>query len=128
MPLAPSLSLQCVVLRGIEIALRTDAQRERPPSNLLEALMSKLRPVGRRPDVAALVMVEAEAVPAWVASSESQRTIPVADREGDSDHASNFGRSIHRRRPDTQNDAVPASNTLRCHFTAGLAESQRLPM
>ena len=43
---------------------------------------------------------------------EDQRAIPIADRTRDSDHASNVGRSAHRRRHDMRNNAVSASNTL----------------
>ena len=45
---------------------------------------------------------------------EDQRTIPITARNRDSDHASNVGRSVHRRRPDRQDDAVSASNALQC--------------
>jgi hypothetical protein len=64
-------------------------------------------------------VVEAETVPAWVASSgKDRRTIPVADRKRDSYHARNIGRSIHGRRSAAQNDAVSVSNTLQCHGNA----------
>jgi len=47
---------------------RRATQRELPPPNLPEALLSKSRPARRRPRSLQRVAVEAEAVPAWVAS------------------------------------------------------------
>jgi hypothetical protein len=106
------------VLRDIEIAgIAAHRRTARVASiELGESLMPKSRPADARHGGAT---VEAETVPAWVASSEKVGDpLPVADRKGDSAHASNVGESIHRRRRDTQNDTVPAPNTLQCRFKA----------
>ena len=86
-----------------------------------ESLMPKLRSVRRRRRRGANCGRGRDRFRPGSFVREDQRAIPITGRNRDSDHASNVGRSVHRRRPDRQDDAGSASNTLRCRVKAGPA-------